>query len=213
MLLFEVCSVNDAVDCAHWQVQVSTQADHHCHRQSEVSAGGPRPRPRPLLALSHCAWCHLFRGWLCDNNTLFMLLCYCLQDPAAIPEAQLLKWQGSWDGSSSSSVMRSGLPAAAAAGSSSAVFARSIAGYRGSTAAAAAAISPDSLASFIGTADVSGLGLGLRSLAAGGVLGGGLPGSRHLAEVAPLSGLQPPAPRSRVVQDTRCTAGELLYLK
>ncbi|WIA14506.1 hypothetical protein OEZ85_003026 [Tetradesmus obliquus] len=138
-----------------------------------------------------------------------------MQDPAAISEAQLLKWRGSWDGSSSSSTMQPGLPAAAAVGGSSAVFARSIAGYRGSSAAAAAAAGaagPDLLGSIIGAAGISDLGLGLRSFA-GGVLGGGLPGSKHLSEVAPLSGLQPPAPRSRLVQDTRCTAGELLYLK
>jgi hypothetical protein len=110
-------------------------------------------------------------------------------------------------------VTRAGLPAAAAAGSSSAVFARSIAGYRGNTAAAASTLSLDPLASLIADANISESGLGLRSLAAGGVLGGGLPGSRHLAEVAPLSGLQPAAPRSRLVQETRCTAGELLYLK
>jgi hypothetical protein len=107
--------------------------------------------------------------------------------------------------------MRPGLQAAAAVGSSSAVFARSITGYRSSTAAAGA-VGPDQLGSIIGAADINDLGLGLRSLA-GGVLGGALPGSKHLAEVAPLSGLQPPAPRSRLVQDTRCTAGQLLYLK
>ncbi|KAF6265699.1 exocyst complex component Sec5-domain-containing protein [Scenedesmus sp. NREL 46B-D3] len=133
-----------------------------------------------------------------------------LQDPAAISEAQLLRWRGTWDGSSSSSATRPGLPPAAAAGSGSAAFARSIAGHLGSTAAAAA-VGSNLLSSLAGAGHVSELGSGLRSLSSG-FLGGGLPGSRHLAEVAPLSGLQPPAPRSRLVQDTMCTAGELLYL-
>lgn len=132
-----------------------------------------------------------------------------LQDPAALTEAQLLQWRGGLDAPCSSGqtslafIGVGGSRAAGTAGGASTVFARSFTGYRGSSAAAAAAAVQGALE--------DDLGLGLRGLA-GGVLGG-LPGSRHLAEVAPLSGLQPPAPRSRLVQDTRCTAGELLYLR
>ena len=116
--------------------------------------------------------------------------CYLLQDPAAISESQMLKWKGTWDGTStasntphlSSSSPVSPTAAAAAGGSGRAATLAALAAGRGSSSS---------------------------------VLPGlhGLAGSRHLAEVAPLSGLQPPPPRSRLAQNTQCTPGEMLYLR
>lgn len=97
-----------------------------------------------------------------------------LQDPAAITESQLLKWDGSFDGSSAATAAVMDNPAAAAAAGLDAIGAAA-AGSSGLAAAMA--------------------------------------GSRHLVELAPLSGLQPPPPRSRIVQNTQCTAGEVLYLR
>lgn len=86
-----------------------------------------------------------------------------LQDPAAITEAQLLKWNSSWNSSSSIRTLDNTVTAAATAAGSSGLAA--------------------------------------------------VPGSRHLSDLAPLSGLQPPPPRSRLVHHTHATPGELLYLK
>jgi hypothetical protein len=155
------------------------------------------------------------------------------QDPGSITETQLLRWQGTWDSSGSSSRPHSlntrqglGSPAgsptaAAAAGGGSAAFTRAMSGYRGAVPQAAGDAAIAALEAVTGpTAATAAAAAAAGSSAArrtdigfGGVLG--LPGGRgqHLAELAPLSGLQPPAPRSRIVSDTMCTAGEELYLR
>lgn len=164
---------------------------------------------------------------------------YCLQDPASITDAQMLRWQGSWDSSSGGSSSRhttllprqglgspAGSPTAAAAASGAAVFTRSLSGYRGAVPAAAgdaaiaaleAVTGPSAAAAAVGVAaGSSGAGGGRRAGGGGGGLSGvlGLGGrGQHLSELAPLSGLQPPALCSRIVSDTQCTAGEELYLR
>lgn len=165
---------------------------------------------------------------------------HCLQDPSAITDAQMLRWQGSWDSSSGSSSSRhtallprqglgspAGSPTAATAASGAAVFTRALSGYRGAVPAAAgdAAIAAVEAVTGPSAAAAAVVGVAAGSSGAGGVRragggGGGLSvvlglGGRgqHLSELAPLSGLQPPAPCSRIASGTQCTAGEELYLR
>jgi hypothetical protein len=162
---------------------------------------------------------------------------YVLQDAAAITDVHMLRWQGSWDSSSSSSSSRSrplgpkqglgspsGSPTAAAAAaaggsSSAAMFSRALSGYRGAVPRGAGDAAISALEAVTGptaaTAAAAAAAAGSSDACqAGGLMdvGGGAKGL-HLAELAPLSGLQPPAPRSRIVGGTECTAGEELYLR
>jgi hypothetical protein len=105
--------------------------------------------------------------------------------------------------------------AAGASGSSGAAFARALSSYRGALTPSAGDAAVAALEAVAGgppsTAAAGSRMAATADAAAAGLLG--LPGSRHLSELAPLSGLQPPAPRSRITQHTRCTAGEELYLQ
>jgi hypothetical protein len=144
----------------------------------------------------------------------------------------MLRWQGSWDSSSSSRPLgpKQGLgspagsptaAAAAAGGSSAVVFSRALSGYRGAVPRSAGDAAISALEAVIGPTAATAAAAAAAAAAgssdacqAGGLLdlGGGGRGL-HLAELAPLSGLQPPAPRSRIMGSTECTAGEELYLR
>jgi hypothetical protein len=172
---------------------------------------------------------------------MVLLWCPCLfgslQDPSSITDTQLLRWRGSWDSTTSSSSSRplshrqglnphlSDSPTAAAGSSSSAsVFSRALSGYRGAVPAAAGDAAIAALEAVTGptAATAAAAAAACSSGSSGARRGGGLSAElglggvgrgRGLAELAPLSGLQPPAPRSRIAADAGCTAGEELFLR
>jgi hypothetical protein len=169
------------------------------------------------------------------------------QDPASITDAQLLRWQGSWDdvtleassgrssprafgssdtrqpggagsGSRVGAAAVGGAAAAGLAGSNTgATFVRVLSCYRGAVAPSAAEAAIAALEAVTGPAAAGSSG---SSGSSGSAAALGLAGSssssgssRHLSQLAPLSGLQPPAPRSRLVHSARCTVGEQLFLE